>query len=63
MGRNQEIKLITTECVSCNEIIFPKKIDLGDSVYQCPKCGCFLELEEEKTVIFDSELDLDPPNH
>ena len=45
-------------------MIFPKKVDIGDDVYQCPKCGCFLELEEEeKTVIFESNMDLDPTIH
>ena len=38
-------------------MIFPKKINIGDNVYQCPKCGGFLELEEEeKIVIFDSSI-------
>ena len=44
-------------------MVFPEKTNIGDNVYKCPECGCFLELEEEKTVVFDSELDLDPTIH
>ena len=64
MGRDKEIKIITTECIFCKETIFPKKIDMGDNIYKCPECGCFLELEEEeKIVIFEPKMDLDPTIH
>jgi len=65
MGSDKEIKIVTTKCISCKEMIFPEKIDVGDNVYKCPKCGCFLELEEEeeKTVIFEADMDLDPTIH
>ena len=65
MGRNKEIKIITTECIFCNETVFPKKIDIGNNVYKCPECGCLLELEEEgeKTVVFEPEIELDPTIH
>ena len=65
MGRNKEIEIITTECTSCKEMIFPEKTDIGDNVYKCPKCGCFLEFEEEEenTVIFEADIDLDPTIH
>ena len=63
MGRNKEIKIVTTECIFCNETIFPKKIDIGNNVYKCPECGCFMELEEEEIVIFEPEFDLDPTIH
>ena len=43
-------------------MVFPKKTNIGDNVYKCPECGCFMELEEE-TVIFESEMDLDPTIH
>jgi|TARA_R100000963_G_C4603921_1_gene76669 hypothetical protein len=65
VGRNKEIKIITTECIFCNETIFPKKIDIGDNIYKCPECGCLLELaeEEEKIVVFEPEMELDPTIH
>ena len=65
MGRHKEIKIVTTECIFCNETIFPKKIDIGDNIYKCPKCGCLLELaeEEEKIVVFEPEMELDPTIH
>ena len=65
MGRLKEIKIITTECLFCSEIIFPEKISVGHNVYKCPECGCFMELEEEeeKTVIFEPEMELDPTIH
>ena len=65
MGRNKKIEIIATECLFCNEMVFPEKIDVGENVYKCPKCECFLELEEEeeKTVIFEPEIDLDPTIH
>ena len=64
MGRHKEIKIVATECVFCNEMVFPRKIDIGDNVYQCPECGGFLELEEEeKTVVFNPNMDLDPTIH
>ena len=65
MGRNKEIKIVTTECIFCKETVFPKKIDMGDNVYQCPKCGCLLELEEEeeKIVVFEPKMELDPTIH
>ena len=64
MGRNKEIKIITTECIFCKETVFPKKIDIGNNVYKCPECGCFLELEkEEKIIIFEPKMDLDPTIH
>jgi len=65
MGRNKEIKIVTTECIFCKETVFPKKIDMGNNVYQCPECGCLLELEEEeeKTVVFEPKMELDPTIH
>jgi len=65
MGSDKEIKLTVTKCPFCEETMFPKKIDIGDNVYKCPECGCFLELEEEeeKTVIFEPKMDLDPTIH
>ena len=65
MGRYKEIKIITTECIFCKGTVFPKKIDVGDNIYKCPECGCFLELEEEeeKIVIFEPKMDLDPTIH
>ena len=64
MGRHKEIKIVATKCFSCKENVFPKKINIGDNIYQCPECECFLELEEEeKTVIFEPEMDLDPTIH
>ena len=64
MGRHKEIEIVTTKCIYCKEIVFPEKTNIGDNVYKCPECGCFLELEEEeKIVVFDSELDLDPTIH
>ena len=65
MGRHKEIKIVTTECIFCNETIFPKKIDVGDNIYKCPECGCLLELEEEeeKIVGFEPEMELDPTIH
>ena len=63
MGRHKEIKIVTTECIFCNETIFPKKIDVGDNIYKCPECGCLLELEEEKIVVFEPEMELDPTIH
>jgi len=63
MGRHKEIEIIATECLFCKEMIFPEKINIGNNVYKCPECGCFMELEEEKTVIFDTEMDLDPTIH
>ena len=44
-------------------MVFPEKTNIGDNVYKCPECGCFMELEEEETVIFESEMDLDPTIH
>ena len=62
MGRHKEIKIVATECLFCKEMVFPKKIS-GD-IYKCPECGCFLELEEEeKIVIFEPEIDLNPTIH
>jgi DNA-directed RNA polymerase subunit RPC12/RpoP len=69
MGRHKEIKIIATECIFCKETVFPQKIDInvidiGDNIYKCPKCGSFLELEEEeKIVIFEPKMDLDPTIH
>ena len=65
MGRHKEIKIITTKCLFCKEMVFPEKINIGNNVYKCPECGCFLELEEEeeKTVIFEPKMDLDPTIH
>ena len=64
MGSDKEIKIVTTECIFCNETVFTKKIDIGDNIYKCPECGCFLELEEEeKIVVFEPEMDLDPTIH
>ena len=65
MGRHKEIKIVTTECIFCNETIFPKKIDVGDNIYKCPECGCLLELEEEeeKIVVFEPEMELDTTIH
>ncbi len=64
MGRDKEIKIVTTECIFCKETIFPKKIDIGNNIYKCPECGSFLELEEEeKIVVFEPEMDLDPTIH
>ena len=65
MGRHKEIKIVTTECIFCNVTIFPKKIDVGDNIYKCPECGCLLELEEEeeKIVVFEPEMELDPTIH
>jgi hypothetical protein len=65
MGRDKEIKIVTTECIFCKEKIFPKKIDIGNNnVYKCPECGCLLELEEEeKIVVFEPKMELDPTIH
>jgi len=63
VGRHKEIEIITTKCIYCKEMVFPEKTNIGDNVYKCPECGCFLELEEEKTVVFDPEFDLDPTIH
>ena len=65
MGRHKEIKIVATECVFCSEMVFPKKIDIGDNIYKCPECGCLLELEEEeeKIVVFEPKMELDPTIH
>ncbi len=64
MGSDKEIKLTVTQCPFCEETMFPKKIDIGDNFYKCTKCGSFLELEEEeKIVVFEPEMDLDPTIH
>jgi hypothetical protein len=64
MGSDKEIKIITTECIFCREKIFPKKTNMGNNVYQCPECGCLLELEEEeKIVVFEPKMELDPTIH
>ena len=64
MGSDKEIKLTVTQCPFCEETMFPKKIDIGYNVYKCTKCGSFLELEEEeKIVVFEPEMDLDPTIH
>mgnify|MGYP003150932002 CR=1 FL=1 len=64
MGRHKEIKIVATKCVFCNEMVFPKKINIGNNVYKCSECGCFLELEEEEEiVVFEPEFDLDPTIH
>jgi DNA-directed RNA polymerase subunit M/transcription elongation factor TFIIS len=64
VGRHKEIKIVTTECIFCKEMIFPEKINIGNNVYKCPECGCFLELEkEEKIIIFEPKMDLDPTIH
>ncbi len=45
-------------------MVFPKKINIGNNVYKCSECGCFLELEEEEEiVVFEPEFDLDPTIH
>ena len=64
MGSDKEIKIVTTICPFCKETTFPTKIDVGDNVYKCTDCGGFMELEEEeKTVVFEPEIDLDPTIH
>jgi len=65
MGGDKEIKIVTTVCPFCKETTFPTKTDVGDNVYKCTECGGFMELEEEeeKTVIFEPETDLDPTIH
>ena len=65
MGSDKEIKIVKTECIFCNETVFLKKIDVGDNIYKCPECGCLLELEEEeeKIVVFEPEMELDPTIH
>ena len=64
MGSDKEIKIITTVCPFCKETTFPEKIDVGDNVYKCTECGGLMELEEEeKTVVFEPEMDLDPTIH
>ena len=64
MGSDKEIKLTVTKCPFCEETMFPQKVDIGDNVYKCTKCGSFLELEEEeKIVVFEPEMDLDPTIH
>jgi len=69
MGSDKEIKITVTKCPFCEETMFPQKVDLGDNVYKCnvykcTECGSFLELEEEeKIVVFEPEMDLDPTIH
>ena len=66
MGSDKEIKIVTTICPFCKETTFPTKIDVGDNVYKCTECGGLMELEdeeEEKTVVFEPEIDLDPTIH
>ena len=64
MGSDKEIKLTVTKCPFCEETMFPKKIDIGNNFYKCTKCGSFLELEEEeKIVVFEPEMELDPTIH
>ena len=66
MGSDKEIEMIMTKCPLCEETMFPIKIDVGDNVYKCTECGGLMELEdeeEEKTVVFEPEMDLDPTIH
>jgi acetyl-CoA carboxylase beta subunit len=65
MGSDKEIEMIITKCPLCEETMFPKKTDVGNNVYKCTECGGFIEIEEqeEKTVVFEPEMDLDPTIH
>jgi acetyl-CoA carboxylase beta subunit len=64
MGSDKEIEMIMTKCPLCEETMFPTKTDIGDNVYKCIECGGLMELEEEeKLVIFEPDIDLDPTIH
>ena len=66
MGSDKEIKIFATTCPFCKETTFPKKTDIGDNVYKCTECSGLMELEdeeEEKIVVFEPEIDLDPTIH
>jgi len=59
MGNNKEDLVV--ECEACKQEIVPIKIARKENLYSCPNCNTVLTIE--KTVEFESDLDLNRTLH